>query len=102
MLQRLRLLGAVAAGDVNALPVGREYERVVAVLTLASDLAEQRLLVELPVPVGVAQTVKPAGVGLLVDHDVQTAEGVEQAMRAAISAASFSTFAGSLLPRAAA
>ena len=53
-----------------------------AVLAAAVDLAEQLHLVELIVAIRVAQPVEPVRAGLLVHHDVEAVEGVEQPVRA--------------------
>ena len=98
MLQRLRMLGAVAAGDVDALSVGRERKRMIAVFALRLDLAEQRLLVELPVALRVAQPIQPRCVRLLIHHHIQTVEGVQQPVRALNVRGELLHLRGSLLP----
>ena len=81
-------------------PSGESVRRVMAVLAVAFDLAEQRLFVELSRPIRIAQTAQARDVRLLIDHHVETVEGVEQAVRAGNFRGSFSTFAVALLPMA--
>ena len=73
-------VGVVAVGEINGLAVGREGEGVGAVFAAALHLAEEFEFIELIVAVGVAQAPEAAFVWRFTDHDVETVEGVEEAV----------------------
>ena len=74
----LRQRALVADHDIDRLAVGRQDERMQAVLAAGLDLAEQLDLVELIVAVGVAHAIDAVRPAAFVDRDVQAVEGVEQ------------------------
>src|SRR5205823_4127143 len=82
---RIELCGLriVAAGDVDRLAVGREDQRMDAVLAAAVDAAQELDVVEAVVAVGIADAIQSVGAAALIDHDVQAVESVEQAVRPA-------------------
>ena len=81
VLQRFGLGGGIAAGDVEALSVGRERDGMIAVFAASFDFAQQRLLIELVRALRVAQPPESGGVRLFVHHHIQAAKGVEQPVR---------------------
>ena len=85
----LRLSGAIAAGEIQALSIGRERDAVIAVFTLAFDLAQQRLLIELARALGVAQAIQTRDVRFLVHERVEAVEGIKQTVRAIDPSAEF-------------
>ena len=77
-----RLRGAIATRDVETLSVRRERDAVIAMLALAFDLAQQRLLIELARALRVAQSIQARDIRLLIHQCVKTVEGIQQTMRA--------------------
>src|SRR5207253_6580791 len=78
----IRELRRVTADHVKRLPVRREEDRMNAVLAAAVELAQQFDFIEAVVAVGIAHAIKTAA-GVLVDHDVEAVERVEESVRLA-------------------
>jgi len=83
-------IGVIATNHVQRFFIRRKFDAVGAVLTFTDQVFEQGQLVELIVAIGILQTVKTGTFGqvfirTVVDHHVQTVEGIQQTMGCAKS-----------------